>query len=134
MTPPLPSVVARAIGADTWPDDPDRRGLIYRGLRDRAAKLALLRWAHAVARGDAEAPTRAAWAAVLSMPEATLRGLCARWPELAALPTVTPPRVRERRPAEELTDDSRRVREWRDRTRAGLPPRKAGRPPKTAAK
>ena len=96
---PLPASVATEAALDAWPDDPARRAHALRGLSPDA-RVDLYAWAHAAA-GDA--PTLDAWAAVLGVPVATLRGLRHRRPELAALPVTMrapgPPRGASPSPA-----------------------------------
>jgi len=115
----LPPDLARALDRATWPDAAEARGLLTRGVRGDA-RVALVRWAFDAARSsDGAAPTWAAWAALLGVGRATLageRGLRRRCaPDL--VPTARAPGP-PRKLAAELTAESARVRESRDRRKA----------------
>jgi len=112
----LPSDLASALDRATWPDAAEARGLLTRGVRGDA-RAALVRWAFDAARTpDGAAPTQVAWAALLGVGRATLVGERGLWrrcaPDLVPTPRAPGP---PRRPAAELTAESARVRESRDR-------------------
>ena len=115
----LPPDLATALDRATWPDSAEARGLLTRGVRGDA-RAALVRWAFDAARSsDGAAPTQAAWAALLGVGRATLVGERGLWRRCAPdlVPTARAPGPK-RRPAAELTAESARVREWRDRRKA----------------
>ncbi len=133
MTLALPPDLARALDRASWPDAAEARGLLTRGVRGDA-RAALVRWAFDVARTpDGAAPTQAAWAALLGIGRATLVGERGLWRRCApeCVPTARAPGP-QRKPAAELTAESARVRESRDRRKAA-PPRAKKRRAKTAA-
>ena len=115
----LPPALARALARVTWPDAAEARGLLTRGSRGDA-RAALVRWAFDAARTpDGAAPTQAAWAAMLGVKRATLVGERGLWRRCAPdlTPTARAPGP-PRKPAAELTAESARVRESRDRRKA----------------
>jgi hypothetical protein len=129
----LPPDLAAALDRATWPAAAEARGLLTRGVRGDA-RAALVRWAFDVARSsDGAAPTWAAWAALLGVGRATLVGERGLWrrcaPDLVPTPRAPGP---PRRPAAELTAESARVRESRDRRKAAPPKRAKKRRAKTA--
>ena len=122
MTLALPPDLARALDRATWPDAAEARGLLTRGVRGDA-RAALVRWCFDAARSsDGAAPTQAAWAAMLGVGRATLVGERGLWRRCAPdlVPTARAPGP-PRKPAAELTAESARVRESRDRRKASLP-------------
>jgi len=130
----LPLDLARALDRATWPDAAEARGLLTRGVRGDT-RAALVRWAFDAARSsDGAAPTQAAWAAMLGIGRATLVGERGLWRRCAPdlTPTARAPGP-PRRPAAELTAESARVREARDRRKAAPPKRAKKRRRKTAA-
>jgi hypothetical protein len=130
----LPPDLARALDRATWPDAAEARGLLTRGVRGDA-RVALVRWAFDAARpSDGAAPTWAAWAALLGVGRATLVGERGLWRRCAPdlTPTARAPGP-PRRPAAELTAESARVRESRDRRKAAPSKRAKKRRAKTAA-
>ncbi len=129
----LPPGLAAALDRATWPDASDSRGLLTRGVRGDT-RVALVRWAFDAARSsDGAAPTWAAWAAMLGVGRATLVGERGLWRRCAPdlTPTARAPGP-PRRPAAELTAESARVRESRDRRKAAPPKRAKKRRAKTA--
>ena len=132
MTLELPPDLAAALDRTTWPDAAGARGLLTRGVRGDA-RVALVRWAFDAARSsDGAAPTQAAWAALLGVGRATLVG--ERWLWRRCAPDLVPTARASgppRKPAAELTAESARVRESRDRRKAA-PPRAKKRRRKTA--
>ena len=115
----LPPDLAAALDRATWPDAAEARGLLTRGVRGDT-RVALVRWCFDAARSsDGAAPTQAAWAALLGVGRATLVGERGLWrrcaPECVPTPRAPGP---PRRPAAELTAESARVREARDRRKA----------------
>ena len=119
MTLALPPDLAAALDRATWPDAAEARGLLTRGVRGDA-RAALVRWAFDAARSpDGAAPTWAAWAALLGVGRATLIGERGLWRRCAPdlTPTARAPGP-PRRPAAELTAESARVRDARDRRKA----------------
>lgn len=129
----LPPDLARALDRATWPDAAEARGLLTRGVRGDA-RAALVRWCFDAARSsDGAAPTWAAWAALLGVDRSTLVGERGLWrrcaPDLTPTPRAPGP---PRRPAAELTAESARVRESRDRRKAAPPKRAKKRRRKTA--
>jgi hypothetical protein len=115
----LPPDLARALDRATWPDAAEARGLLTRGVRGDA-RAALVRWCFDAARSsDGAAPTQAAWAAMLGVGRATLVGERGLWRRCAPdlVPTARAPGP-PRKPAAELTAESARVRESRDRRKA----------------
>ena len=129
----LPPDLARALDRATWPDAAETRGLLTRGARGDT-RAALARWAFDAARSsDGAAPTQAAWAAMLGVGRATLIGERGLWRRCAPdlTPTARAPGP-PRKPAAELTAESARVRESRDRRKAA-PPRAKKRRRKTPA-
>ena len=129
----LPPDLARALDRATWPDAAEARGLLTRGVRGDA-RAALVRWAFDAARAsDGAAPTQAAWAAILGVGRATLVGERGLWRRCAPdlTPTARAPGPK-RRPAAELTAESARVREARDRRKSAPPKRAKKRRRKTA--
>jgi hypothetical protein len=115
----LPPDLAAALDRATWPDAAEARGLLTRGVRGDA-RAALVRWAFDAARSpDGAAPTWAAWAALLGVGRATLIGERGLWRRCAPdlTPTARAPGP-PRRPAAELTAESARVRDARDRRKA----------------
>jgi len=129
----LPPALARALDRATWPDAAEARGLLTRGVRGDT-RAALVRWAFDAARSsDGAAPTQAAWAAMLGIGRATLVGERGLWRRCAPdlTPTARAPGP-PRRPAAELTAESARVREARDRRKAAPPKRAKKRRSKTA--
>jgi len=115
----LPPDLATALDRATWPDAAEARGLLTRGVRGDT-RAALVRWAFDAARSsDGAAPTQAAWAAMLGIGRATLVGERGLWRRCAPdlVPTARAPGP-PRRPAAELTAESARVREARDRRKA----------------
>lgn len=129
----LPPDLAAALDRATWPDAAEARGLLTRGVRGDA-RAALVRWAFDAARSsDGAAPTQAAWAAMLGIGRATLVGERGLWRRCAPdlTPTARAPGP-PRRPAAELTAESARVRDARDRRKAA-PPRAKKRRRKTTA-
>jgi len=132
MTLALPPDLAAALDRTTWPDAAEARGLLTRGTRGDT-RVALVRWAFDAARSsDGAAPTQAAWAAMLGVGRATLVGERGLWRRCAPdlVPTARAPGP-PRRPAAELTAESARVRESRDRRKA-QPKRAKKRRAKTA--
>ena len=128
----LPPDLAAALDRATWPDATEARGLLTRGVRGDA-RAALVRWCFDAARSnDGAAPTQAAWAAMLGVGRATLVGARGLWRRCAPdlVPTARAPGP-PRRPAAELTAESARVREARDR-RKTAPKRAKKRRAKTA--
>ena len=128
----LPPDLARALDRTTWPDAAEARGLLTRGVRGDA-RAALVRWAFDAARSnDGAAPTQAAWAAMLGVKRPTLVGERGLWRRCAPdlVPTARAPGP-PRKPAAELTAESARVRESRDRRKA-QPKRAKKRRAKTA--
>jgi len=130
----LPSALAVALDRVTWPDAAEARGLLTRGVRGDT-RTALVRWAFDAARSpDGAAPTQAAWAAMLGVARATLVGERGLWrrcaPDLVPTPRAPGP---PRRQAAELTAESARVREARDRRKAAPPKRAKKRRRKTPA-
>jgi hypothetical protein len=129
----LPPDLAAALDRATWPDAAEARGLLTRGVRGDA-RAALVRWAFDAARTpDGAAPTWAAWAAMLGVGRATLVGERGLWRRCApeCVPTARAPGP-PRKPAAELTAESARVRESRDRRKAAPPKRAKKRQRKTA--
>ena len=129
----LPPDLARALDRATWPDAAEARGLLTRGVRGDT-RSALVRWCFDAARSsDGTAPTWAAWAALLGVDRSTLVGERGLWrrcaPDLTPTPRAPGP---PRRPAAELTAESARVRESRDRRKAAPPKRAKKRRRKTA--
>ena len=130
----LPRDLASALDRATWPDAAEARGLLTRGVRGDA-RVALVRWAFDAARTpDGAAPTWAAWAAMLGVGRCTLasgeRGLWRRCaPDLVPSSRAPGP---PRKPAAELTAESARVREARDRRKAQPAKRAKKRRRKTA--
>lgn len=115
----LPPDLAAALDRATWPDAAEARGLLTRGVRGDT-RVALVRWCFDAARSsDGAAPTQAAWAALLGIGRATLVGERGLWRRCAPdlTPTARAPGP-PRRPASELTAESARVRESRDRRKA----------------
>ena len=130
----LPPDLAAALDRATWPDAAEARGMLTRGVRGDT-RAALVRWAFDAARSsDGAAPTQAAWAAMLGVGRATLVGERGLWRRCAPdlVPTARAPGP-PRRPAAELTAESARVREARDRRKAAPPKRAKKRRAKTAA-
>lgn len=123
----LPPDLAAALHTPTWPDDPAARALLVDSTHARPEiRRELVRWAHGVASLSQSPPTIDAWAAVLGVPRLRLdgaRGYRARY----AADLETPPRTYPRRPAEEITAGSRKLRAARDRarTRQGKPGRRS---------
>ncbi len=133
MTLALPPDLAAALDRATWPDAAEARGLLTRGVRGDT-RAALVRWAFDAARSsDGAAPTWPAWAALLGVGRATLVGERGLWRRCAPdlTPTARAPGP-PRRPAAELTAESARVRDSRDRRKA-QPKRAKKRRAKTAA-
>ena len=133
MTLALPPDLARALDRATWPDAAEARGLLTRGVRGDA-RVALVRWAFDVTRTrSGAAPTWARWAAMLGVGRATLVGERGLWRRCAPdlVPTARAPGP-PRKPAAELTAESARVRESRDRRKAAPPKRAKKRRAKTA--
>jgi len=129
----LPPTLAAALDRTTWPDSAEARGLLTRGVRGDA-RAALVRWCFDAARSsDGAAPTWAAWAAMLGVGRPTLAGERGLWRRCAPdlVPTARAPGP-PRRPAAELTAESARVRESRDRRKAAPPKRAKKRRAKTA--
>jgi hypothetical protein len=129
----LPRNLAAALDRATWPDAAEARGLLTRGVRGDT-RVALVGWCFDAARSsDGAAPTQAAWAAMLGVGRSTLIGERGLWrrctPDL--VPTARAPGP-PRRPAAELTAESARVRESRDRRKAAPPKRAKKRRAKTA--
>jgi len=115
----LPPDLAAALDRATWPDSAEARGLLTRGVRGDA-RAALVRWWFDAGRSsDGAAPTWAAWAAMLGIRRATLVGERGLWRRCAPdlVPTARAPGP-PRKPAAELTAESARVREARDRRKA----------------
>ena len=118
----LPPDLASALDRATWPDSAEARGLLTRGTRGDT-RVALVRWCFDAARSsDGAAPTQAAWAALLGVGRATLIGERGLWRRCAPdlTPTARAPGP-PRRPAAELTAESARVRDARDRRKAAPP-------------
>lgn len=129
----LPPDLAAALDRATWPDAAEARGLLTRGVRGDT-RAALVRWAFDAARSsDGAAPTQAAWAAMLGVGRATLVGERGLWRRCAPdlTPTARAPGP-PRKPAAELTAESARVRDARDRRKAAPPKRAKKRRAKTA--
>ena len=129
----LPPTLATALDRATWPDAAEARGLLTRGVRGDT-RAALVRWAFDAARSsDGAAPTWAAWAAMLGIGRATLVGERGLWRRCApeCVPTARAPGP-PRKPAAELTAESARVRESRDRRKAAPAKRAKKRRRKTA--
>ena len=119
MTIALPPDLARALDRTTWPDAVEARGLLTRGSRGDT-RVALVRWAFDVTRTrSGAAPTWARWAAMLGIGRATLVGERGLWRRCAPdlVPTARAPGP-PRRPAAELTAESARVRDARDKSKA----------------
>ena len=134
MTLSLPPDLAAALDRATWPDSAEARGLLTRGVRGDT-RAALVRWCFDAARTpDGAAPTQAAWAAMLGVGRATLVGERGLWRRCAPdlTPTARAPGP-PRKPAAELTAESARVRESRDRRKAAPPKRAKKRRRKTPA-
>lgn len=108
MTPPLPPEVAAAVPGGRWPSDPAQRATISRGLRG-AARVALIRWAHAVAQRECDPVTSAACGEVLGLPQSTIRDARHRHAaELAGL--VWASGGMPRRDDAEISDHAKRAR------------------------